>query len=242
MKKLIALLALLGATHAFAGGLPTTPYIYVQGSAETKVAPDTLVLSFSVNAQDKDQVVAKKTVSEKSAAVFDLLEKSGFKDDAITAQDLSVNSNFDYVAGQRVHTGYNVSRQFSVKFTDFSLYAKLADALVALRIDSLNPVQASFADARGESAKLKSVALANARKEADDLAASLNATVTGVFAASPIPFPEISGVIFGSSGPQPVRAMSLDMRAAKNDGDKYVFDDITLSERLHVIFLIQPKS
>lgn len=239
MKKIILFIALAWTAPAFANGLPTTPYIYVQGSAETKVSPDTLTLSFSVVAQDKDQVVAKKNVSEKSGEVFALFEKHGIKDNSITAQDITVNSNFDYVSGQRVFSGYTVARQFSVRFADFALYPKLADELIALRIETLNAVQPSYSHAHAESAKLRATALANARKEADELVAGLNARVTRVFAVSPIPFPEISGAIFGGGGP--VRTRGLELQAAKMENDKYVFEDVALSERLHVIFLIEPK-
>ena len=47
MRKLILLLFILPAIGC-ADGLPTTPYIYVQGSASATVAPDMLTIDFEI--------------------------------------------------------------------------------------------------------------------------------------------------------------------------------------------------
>jgi uncharacterized protein YggE len=242
MKCLLLLLSSLLATTAFAGGLPTTPYIYVQGAAEERVNPDTLTLGFNLTATDKDQARAKAVVTEKSAAVFKLFGQYGIGDDAVIAEAISVTENYQYgPAGKREFEGYVVNRAFSVKLGDFALYPKLVNALIELRVDSLGNAQTSFSKSAEHATELKKAALAQARREADDIAASLGARITAVFAVSPIAFGEIPQAIFGGSGPRPmVRTFDLAMSAAKNSGDKYVFDQLTLSERLHVIFLIEP--
>jgi uncharacterized protein YggE len=243
MKKLLLILLLAGAASAFADGLPTTPYLYVQGFAEERLAPDTLTLSFSVNATDKDQVAAKATVSGKSAAVFALFKKLAIADDAVAAHEISVNENYEYPSGKRVFNGYTVTRNFTVRLTDFATYPKLVDDLIALRIDSLSGAQPSLSKAAEIATRLKKAALAQARQQADDLAAGMNAKITGVFAASPIAFGEIPQAIFGGSGgggPQPMSAFAVRAQDAGGE-DKYVFEKLTPSERLHVIFLIEPQ-
>jgi uncharacterized protein YggE len=241
MKKLLLPLVLLAASLASGAGLPTTPYVYVQGFAEEKIAPDTLTLGFTVNATDQNQGRAKDIVSEKSAAVFALLARLAIKDEAIAAHEISVNENYEYDSGKRVFNGYTVTRRFSVRLTDFTAYPKLIDGLIALRIDSLQGAQPSTSKAAEAAARLKKAALAQARQQADDLAAGMNARITGVFAASPIAFGEIPQAIFGGpgGGPQPMMH-TMAMRAEKSAEDKYVFDKLTLAERLHVIFLVEP--
>lgn len=241
MKKLLLPLLLLATSPAFGDGLPTTPYVYVQGFAEEKIAPDTLTIGFSVNATDQDQGRAKAVVSEKSAAVFRLFGQLGIKDEAVAAHEISVNENYDFSSGKRTFNGYTVARSFSARLTDFAAYPKLVDGLIALHVDSLQGAQPSYSKATEASARLKKAALAQARQQAEDLAAGMNARVTSVFAASPIAFGEIPPAIFGGpgGGPQPMM-MTMAMRAEKAPEDKYVFAKLTLAERLHVIFLVEP--
>jgi uncharacterized protein YggE len=240
MKKLLLPFLLFATPLAWASGLPTTPYVYVQGFAEEKIAPDTLTIGFSVNVTDQDQGRAKAAVSEKSAAVFKLLGQLAIQDEAVAAHEISVNENYEFSSGKRTFNGYTVARSFSVRLTDFAAYPKLVDGLIALRVDSMQGAQPSSSKAAEVSTRLKKAALAQARQQAEDLAAGMNARITGVFAASPIPFGEIPQAIFGGSrsGPQPmVRTMA--MRAEKSADDKYVFEKLTLAERLHVIFLVE---
>jgi uncharacterized protein YggE len=240
MKKILLLLLL--CTAAFANGLPTSPYIYVQGLAEEQVAPDILTLTFSTLATDKDQVRAKALVSEKSTAIFKLFGQLGITDEAVAAHEISVAENYDYNASKRVFTGYTVTRNFKVRLTDFAAYPKLVDGLVELRIESVSGAQPTYSKAAEVSARLKKAALAQARQQADDLAAGMNARITGVFAASPIAFGEIPGAIFGGAGGGHVLALSA--FSVKSEGrqaeDRYVFEKLTATERLHVIFLIEP--
>jgi uncharacterized protein YggE len=242
MKNILLLAACLGTACALADGLPTTPYVYVQGYAEEQVVPDTLTVGFSATATDKDQVRAKALVAEKSAAVFKLLQSLAISDESVAAHDISVTENFDYDAGKRSFTGYAVTRNFTVKLTDFQAYPKLVDGLIGLRIENMNGAQPSYAKSADATVRLKKAALAQARRQAEDLAAGMNARITGVFAASPIAFGEIPRAIFGGSsgGPEPM-ASNLIVRSQKEGTeDKYVFEKLTLSERLHVIFLVEP--
>lgn len=228
-------------TSVHADGLPTTPYVYVQGAAEERVDPDQLTLTFQLNATDQDQVRAKALVTDKSAAVFQLLAQLGVKDDAIVAQALSVGENYDFSSSKRVLNGYTVTRAFSVRLQDLTLYPKLVNGLVDLHVESVDNAQPGYSKAAERSTALKKAAMAQARQEASDLAASTGAKITGIFAVSPIAFGEIPQAIFGGNGTRPVVADAFMVRAAKNaPGDKYLFDKLTLSERLHVIFLVEP--
>lgn len=243
MKKLLLLVSCLWTAAAFADGLPTSPYIYVQGFAESRVAPDTLTLTFSAQATDKDQVTAKAAVSAKSTAVFKLFKQLGIADEAVAALDLSVAENYDYNSSKRVFTGYTVTRNFKVQLTDFALYPKLVDGLVELRLESINSAQPTYSKMTADAAKLKKAALAEARQQADEIAAGLGARVTSVFAVSPIAFGEIPEAIFGGdngNGPIALSAFSVANKRGGQAEDKYVFEKLTFSQRLHVIFLIEP--
>jgi uncharacterized protein YggE len=241
MKSLLLLLGLATVTSALADGLPTAPYIYVQGAAETRVEPDMLTLGFGLTTTDRDQAKAKAAVSEKSAAVFKLLEKLHISDDAIVAHAISVNENYEFTNGKREFNGYTVSRAFSVRLNDLKLYPELVNGLVDLRVESIDSAQPGYSKATESQAALKKTALEQARQQAEDIATGMDMRVTAVFAVSPIAFGEIPRVIFGGSEPAPY-ARNLAMVSAKGaEGDKYIFDKLTFSERLHVIFLIEPR-
>lgn len=242
MKSLLLLLSSLLVATAFAGGLPTTPYIYVQGAAEERVDPDQLTLNFNIIATDKDQVQAKTLVTGKSASVFKLLEQLAITDEAIVAQAISVTENYEFSSGKREFNGYTVTRAFTVRLKDLALYPRLVNELVALRIESIDNAQPGYSKRDEGSVRLKKAALAQARQEAQEIASSMGAHITGVFAVSPIAFGEIPHAIFGGAGGGPLaRTYNYAMAEGKNSaGDKYVFDQLTLSERLHVIFLIEP--
>lgn len=240
MKSLLCSVLLLCTGSLFASGLPTTPYVYVQGSAEEQVAPDTFRLGFGIRVTDKDQAKAKAAVAAKSAAVFKLLADLGIRDDAITAANLDVREQHEYDSGKHISQGYIVSRSYSVVLKDLALYPKLLDGLVDLRIDAIDSVIPSSSQAQAISAKLKQAALAQARQQAEQLAAAANAHITGVFAISPIAFGEIPQAILGGAGDM-VRLEAFSVRAAKGGApDRYVFQNLTLTERLHAIFLIEP--
>lgn len=240
MKKILTIVSCLWASAAFADGLPTTPYIYVQGFAEERIAPDTLTVNFNVSATNMDQAKGKAAVSEKSAAVFKMFEELGITNDAITAFEISVRAEYNYADGNRDFIGYIVTRSFTVRLTDFLLYPKLVDGLLALRIESLREAQPSYSKADVESGKLKTAALADARKQANEIADTLSAKVASVYAASPIAFGDISWTIFGGNAGSG-RGFLLTNSDAPGGGDTYVFEKLRLSQRLHVIFLIEPN-
>jgi uncharacterized protein YggE len=241
MKSFLLLLGLATATSALADGLPTTPYISVQGAAETRVEPDMLTLGFGLTTTDRDQAKAKAAVSEKSAAVFKLLERLRIGDDAIVAHAISVNENYEFTSGKREFNGYTVSRPFVVRLKKLDLYPQLVDGLIELHVESIDNAQPGYSKATESQAALKKSALEQAHQQAEDIATGMDMRVTGVFAVSPIAFGEIPRVIFGGSEPAP-HARNLAMASAKGaEGDKYVFDKLTFSEHLHVIFLVEPR-
>lgn len=243
MKKILLLLALL-QTLARADGLPTTPYIYVQGSATESVMPDTLTISFSLSVTDMDQAKAKLAVSEKSSAVFKMLKDIGIPDRAVSAFAIGVSPQYDNRSSITEFLGYAVRRSFSVKLTDLNLYSRLVDGLLTLHLDQIREAAPSSSKVGTATSKLKDSALFDARKQADEIAAKMGAKVVSVFAVSPIPPEGIKSAMFREPAPEwnerdyeefVTTGSSLTVK-----GDRYLFEPIKLFERIHVIFLIEP--
>ena len=96
-----------------------------------------------------------------------------------------------------------------------------------------------------QSDKLFTAALRDAREKAEKIAGELNAKVASVFAVSPIAFGGIKDILFGHEEIDLPNGAALDKFVVTGSpltdkGDRYSFEPLNLSQRLHVIFLIEP--
>jgi hypothetical protein len=82
-------------------------------------------------------------------------------------------------------------------------------------------------------------ALANSREKADKTLKPLNMKIDSVFAVSPVSFPEIETGIFGGevSRYAALKAPEVERVIAT---PQYRFAPVTVSQRVHVIYLISP--
>ena len=79
------------------------------------------------------------------------------------------------------------------------------------------------------------MALINAREQAEPTATGLGMKVDGVFAISPVAFPEIESTIFRSSPDQ-----GTTDRVVVTGMPEYVLGPMSVSHSVHVIYLISP--
>ncbi|MDQ3413407.1 MAG: hypothetical protein M3480_00275, partial [Verrucomicrobiota bacterium] len=80
-------------------------------------------------------------------------------------------------------------------------------------------------------------ALADARTKAEKTLKTSGMTIRSVFAISPVNFPEISSRIFGSS--QVAFSVARDLMN-KQGVSQYRLAPVTVSQSVHVIYLIAP--
>lgn len=78
-------------------------------------------------------------------------------------------------------------------------------------------------------------ALVNAREQADKTAKAMGVKVDSVFAISPIPFPQIRGRIFRSEYGE-----ATTERVIMTGPPEYRLGSMTVSQNVHVIYLISP--
>src|SRR5436189_1560816 len=113
--KAIVLTLFLSILPAFGNGLPTQPYIYVQGEAEEERKADVVNLSFSLAATDLDAAKANRVVQAQAQKVFALLKATGLAEGDTIAADLASKAEYDENSdtGKRGKLlGYRVSRDF----------------------------------------------------------------------------------------------------------------------------------
>ena len=107
-------------------------------------------------------------------------------DQDIWSRGIRSAPRYEHRSGKNEFLGYLVQRDFAVTLTDFRPYARLLDGLFALHIEEIRRTFPSFSKADVETDKLRTAALADAWKKAEDMAAKLKTRVVTVFAVSPV--------------------------------------------------------
>jgi len=173
MKKLIAVVALgLLSQLLLASPLPDKPHVYVEGSAEMEVSPDTMTFSLLIEKTDLDLAVAKADVDSRSNLLINTCKKLGMKTDAIATTALSIFPEYDYKDQGRVFSGNRVSRQVDITLKDLTKYAQVMKALVDAKITQTINTKLSLADEKGAQDKVLASAMADAKARAERLAKS----------------------------------------------------------------------
>lgn len=173
MKKLIAVLALgLLSQLTAASPLPDKPHVYVEGSAEAEVTPDTMTFSLLIEKTDLDLAAAKADVDSRSTLLINTCKKLGIKTDAIATTALSIFPEYDYKDQGRVFSGNRVSRQVDITLKDLTKYAQVMKALVDAKITQTINTKLSLADEKGAQDKVLASAITDAKARAERLAKS----------------------------------------------------------------------
>jgi len=244
MKKLV-LLALVSLPLSVLGaaGLPDKPYIYVEGKAEVEKPADMVTLRFDVVARNPDQAKANKEVQEKATRILALTDSRKIAEADVIATDLKSEPQYendeesDRKRGKII--GYSVIRSFTVKVWDVTIFAKLVDELLAVSGTEFSGVDAGLSKEKDIYDEVWNKALLDAREQADKAAKAINMKIDSVYAISPVPFPEIQSKIF-RSGPQEANYTAREK--AKPDPGRYRLAPITLTDNIHVIYLISPSN
>lgn len=240
--KAIVLTLLLSVVSAFSNGLPTQPFIYVQGEAEEERKADVVNLSFTLAVIDPDVSKANRAVQAQAQKVFALLKSTGLADGDTVASDLESKAEYDEDgdAGKRGKLlGYRVSREFTVKVHDLPKFPKLIDDLLALKIAEFNSIHEDFTKADEMKDAVIEKALTNARSRADKVAKASGMKVDAVWAVSPVAFPDISPAIFGGNASNHDTYLSV-APDEKFEPSEYRLAPVKVSQTVHVIYLISP--
>ena len=241
MKTLLfALLVLPGILFA-QGGLPNEPYIYVEGQAEIKKPADLVTLRFDLVARNADQTKANQEVQAKASKIFAMLDERKIAQDDVLASDLRSEPQFQQEPGrpeeQGKLIGYVVARPFLVKVRDLKIFPQLVDDLIALGGLEFSGIQEGLAKEKEVTDESWGAALADARTKAEKTLKASGMTIRSVFAISPVNFPEISSRIFGPS--QVAFSVARDL-VNKQGASQYRLAPVTVSQSVHVIYLIAP--
>lgn len=242
--KLLLLSLVLPLTVLAQGGLPSQPYLYVEGKAEIEKPADIVTLRFELVARNADQTKANQEVQAKAVKILALLdEKKIAKSDTI-ASDLKSEPQYENEdESGRKHgkiIGYSVTRPFSVKIRDVPIFPKLVDELIAFGGIEFSGIDAGLADEKALQDEIRKKALNDARERADKTLKELGMKIDSIFAISPVNFPTISQRIFLGDGTLGVASYAPGREPRIPDPTQYRLAPVTLSYSIHLIYLISP--
>jgi uncharacterized protein YggE len=237
MNRLLFVILALPLSAFAQSGLPGQPYIYVTGKAEVEKPADIVVLHFDLVARNADQTKANQDVQAKAKRILALLDERKIAKADIIAEDLKSDPQYEETSsGKRTKIiGYRVTRSFHVKVRDVSAFGKLVDELLAIAGVEFSGINGSLSNEKQMQDELWQKALTDARDRAEKTARALGMKIDSVFAVSRVAFPQIAPEMFGSPDDAAVA-----QRTIVTGPPEYVLGPVSVSENVHVIYLISP--
>ncbi len=232
MKRLVLgmLLSLAMAAPAIADTPAGMTEISVSGNGAIALPPDVANVNANVetNAPNAADAVGKNNATYDR--IVAALEKTGVARSDITLSSYNVNYNpkprvLPPTAGGERY-GYTVSREFNVKVRDIGKAGRVADACSGSGATSINGVTFGLADTAGPRAEATKKAVADARANAEALAAAAHLRIVSIKSV------ELQG---GGVNPQPLMRV-----AAANAPTQFDQSNVNVSVSVSVTFLAQP--
>jgi uncharacterized protein YggE len=242
MKTFLFLLLILPVSVFAEGGLPNQPYIYVEGNAEIQKAADIVRLHFELVARASDQAKANEEVQAKAINVFGLLKDHKIADNDVIAETIQSDPEFEQEQNYQNRgklIGYVVRRPFDVNVRDVTVFPKLVNKLIAVGGTEFRGIEPGLASEQEMEARLWEKALSNAREQAEKTLKPMDMKIQSVFAVSPVAFLDVQRRFFASG--EKVIVTGSNVPTAEEVGPaRYQLAPVTLSQTIHVIYLISP--
>jgi uncharacterized protein len=249
MKIFFLTLTLIPLIVLADGGLPSQPYIYIEGKASVEKPADMAVLHFEVAARRPDESKANAEVQAKANKIFDLAKTRGIAKDDVIAESLSSAPQYEdestYQKKGKI-IGYAVSRRFDIKLRDVQTFPKLVDDIIALGGIDFSSIEGDLQKREDLEEELQEKALANARSEAEKTARSQGMKIDSVYVISPAPIADITSTMFpkdrtDNSEVERVIVTGSNIPTAEEIGPRpsqYHMAPITATQIVHVIYLV----
>jgi uncharacterized protein YggE len=225
------------------------PYLYVEGKAEIEKPADTVTLRFDLVARNADQTKANQEVQTKANKIFALLKERKIGENDVIAADLKSEPQYQNEEGsgrkQGKIVGYAVARSFAVKVRDVTIFARLVDELLGMGGTEFSGIDPGLTKEKEVRDEVFDKAVANAREQAAKTLNTMGMKIDSLFAISPVSFSQIRGRIFGSDyGEATTERVIVTGSYIPTGGNlapsEYRLAPVTISQNIHVIYLISP--
>src|SRR5688572_20786367 len=156
--------------------------ITVVGDAQTKIAPDTAVVTFSVVTQGKQALDAQQENAKKSEAVKTAVEAiTQNAKTEIKTSDYSLSPEQDYYSGKMPKIlGYEVKNTVTVSINDLNQVGAIIDAATKAGANSVEGIRFIIGETSPAQGDALALATKQAMAKAESIAQSLNGRIVRV--------------------------------------------------------------
>ena len=179
-------LAMIGCVTAADTG--ASHVISVSGSGTVTGTPDREQISFAVQNQNADVKIAQANNALTMNNVMDALAAAGIpraqmKTTGYTITQINQQDNNGILSGPA--TSYQVTNTLQVTLNDTSTAGQIIDTAVNAGANQVNSIQFMLSDEQAQALRSQALAkaVANARSDANAVAAALNVSITGTQSA-----------------------------------------------------------
>ncbi|VTP86183.1 SIMPL domain-containing protein [Sphingobacterium daejeonense] len=218
MKKFLTLIALFGmltAVNAQTNNMENTRRVATRGYAEKEITPDIVYLSISLKEYYQDGNTKKKVaIDQLEKQLFDAAMKNGVKKEDFTVQNI-----YSYnVADKKKNNELLQARQYRIKVADLKKLNTMLEEVDARGLQSTNISGYDHSQKREIEKELKTLAVRDARTNAEILAAADAENVGKVILIN-----DNSSFNWNEIAPQPrmyaLKASNAEMDSANNGLD-----------------------
>jgi uncharacterized protein len=217
----LTLAASAACAHPADGTMART--VSVVGTGTVEAAPDRVRITAQASALERAPAAARAAVDRQVANARQALRRVGLDEDALRAQSIRIQPEYQYIDQRRSLSGYRAIRDFSVMVEDIDGAGEVLDALLSAGLPQVSGLNYEVAEPEVQREAARDLAIADARRKAEQLAAGLDAEVGAVrriqLGGSPAP-----------PGPGPVMMM------AREADTGYAPDDLRFTEQVSVVF------
>jgi hypothetical protein len=225
----LVMLAGMAGPALAADEMPRT--IAVSGTGSIDATPDIARLSLAVQRRNASMPVARDETVKVSSAFLALCKKLGIKDSRVRTSGLTIQPEYrwDQQEKQQVFVGYFVQRQLEVELDDLDKLGDVIEGAIDAGVNEVSPPQLDSSRRKELSRDALAAATADAKANAERIAASLGVKVGTVrtvssFGAAPPP-------------PMPMRAMRAQAMAADaGAAESYTPGEIGFEARVEATF------
>lgn len=152
--------------------------ITVQGEGKMTAVPDIATLNFGVQTgRQKTADRAMTMLSERMERVMQAVQAVGVEERDIKNQHLSLNPAYDWDEGERRDRGFEANQTLIVKVRDLEKITNVLDAAIKAGANQAGNIQFTIDEPDDLKAEARSLAIADAKDKAKELAAELNVTL-----------------------------------------------------------------
>lgn len=190
MKKNVVIAFLLAAVLGFAAvsfyfsrnNESKLTRVTVVGDSQTKIAPDTARITFSVVTQNAQALTAQQENARKSEAVKTAVEQiaANFKTEIKTSDyNLNPEQNYNYGKMPKI-VGYEVRNTVTISINDLSQVGAVIDAATKAGANSIEGISFVLGEASPAQGDALALATKQAMAKAESIAQSLNGRVVRI--------------------------------------------------------------